>query len=138
MFYNIFISKLQGVSWIMRARREFDDANSPRAFNLPTVNFEATDYTRMIDWSTVQCTEPPLTMEMSEEDVMAIIETPHTFPPYPNHTQAVERAVRVVTEVAPKRASQDARDRMIANVMESRKICPVLHSKQDALPMVDT
>ena len=129
---------LQGVSWIMRARAEFNKDNNPRAFQLPTLNFDARDYTTMIDWTTAQCTEPPLTMAMSDSEVEAIIKTPYNTLPFPNHTQAVERAVRVVTEVAQKRSTKEGRDKMIANVMESRRICRVFKSKQDGLPNLDS
>ena len=58
----------------------------------------------MIKWEEVPCTEPPLTMGMPMDEVMAAIGEPLRVPKYPNHTQRVEAMVRVVTEVATKRA----------------------------------
>ena len=48
---------------------------------------------------------------MSLDTIMDIFRVPHILPPYPNHTQGVERMVRVITEVATKRAGYTARHR---------------------------
>ena len=51
----------QAVMWIKQARDNFNPADHPRQFVPPDVKFEASDYTKMIDWDKVPCTEPPLT-----------------------------------------------------------------------------
>jgi hypothetical protein len=73
--------------------------------------FKALNYFDMIDWESEPCTEPPLTMDMSLDDIMGAFTEPLRLPPYPNNTQAVERMVRVVTEVAPNRVGFTARHR---------------------------
>ena len=123
----------KAVLWVRRAREEFSVTDHPRQFVPPKVNFHARDYTEMINWVEVPCTEPPLTMGMTMEEVMVALKEPLRFPNYPNHTQRVEAMVRVVTEVADKRAGYDARQRMILNLLESRKICPSFKTKKDAL-----
>ena len=65
----------------------------------------------MINWDKETCTEPPLTMDNSLDSIMEYIGSPLNLPPYPNHTQAVERMVRVVCEVASKRVGYLARQR---------------------------
>ena len=72
---------------------------------------DSQNYFDLIDWDVVPCTEPPLTIDMDLETVMAAIAAPVKLPNYPNNTQAVERMVRVVTDVAPKRAGYNARHR---------------------------
>ena len=72
---------------------------------------QALNYFDLIEWESQPCTEPPLTMEMSLDTIMDMFRLPHILPPYPNHTQGVERMVRVVTEVATKRAGYTARHR---------------------------
>ena len=52
---------------------------------------------------------------------------PLKLPSYPSNTQAVERMVRVVTEVANKKA----RHRMILKLLESRKMVPKFNTKKD-------
>ena len=126
----------QAVLRIKRAREEFNDSDHPRQFKAPVVNFGATDYTRMIDWETEPCTEPPLTMEMPIGDIVKACRAPLKMPNYPNHTQRVEAMVRVVTEVAPKRAGHEARERMILQLLESREKCPVFDTKKHGMALL--
>ena len=72
---------------------------------------QALNYFDLIDWDTEPCFEPPLTMDMDLDTIMGAFREPLILPPYPNHTQEVERMVRVVTEVAIKRAGYTARHR---------------------------
>ena len=65
----------------------------------------------MVDWETETFTEPPLTMDLSLEEIMDCIRSPLILPAYPNHTQSVERMVRVVSEVSSKRVGFRARHR---------------------------
>ena len=48
---------------------------------------------------------------MNVDQLMCAFKEPIILPAYPNNTQAVERMVRVVTEVAPLRAGYSARHR---------------------------
>ena len=89
------------------------DLNNPGLYNFETtfplpVNFEATNYTDMVDWDSMPCTEPPLTRDMTDAELDEIVEKGHRFQDFPNHTQKVEAAVRVVHETATKRASHQA------------------------------
>ena len=123
--------------WILRARREFSEESHPRQFVPPLVNFAATDYTELVDWDKIPCTEPPITMGMSEEEILAAIETPLHLDPYPNHTQQIEQMVKVVTDAAKRRANPVARDCLIVQKLESRKICSVYDSKKAGLAFLN-
>ena len=120
-----------GVLRIMKGRREFDVSNHPRKYNPPKVDFKAKNYFDMVDWNSEPCTEPPLTMEYSAEEIFECIGSPLTLPNYPNHTQAVERMVRVVCEVASKRVGYLARHRQILQKLESRRKVPKFNTKMD-------
>ena len=137
---NIIISMLsdereevrrRAVLYIMRARREFNPDENPRQFVQPEVNFQAANYFDLADLDNEPCTEPPLTMDMDLDTIMGAFREPLNLPPYPNNTQAVERLVRVVTEVAPKRAGYTSRHRMILKLLESRKMVPKFNTKKD-------
>ena len=52
-----------------------------------------------------------ISQDMSVDELMEAFRTPLRLPAYPNNTQAVERMVRVVTEVAPLKAGYTARHR---------------------------
>ena len=127
----------EAVNWVKRARQEFDPANHPRQFFPPTVDFTATSYTKMVDWEQMECTEPPLTRDMSEAELDEVVEKAYKFEDFPNHTQQVEAAVRVVHETATRRASHRARDNLIHQLLEGRGKCSKFKTKRDGLGMLD-
>ena len=137
---NILISMLadqreevrrRAVLLIMKARREFKIEEHPRQFTKPEVNFKAANYFDMIDFEVEPCTEPPLTMDMDLDTIMGAFREPLILPPYPSNTQGVERMVRVVTEVASKKAGFTARHRMILQLLQSRNMVPRFNTKSD-------
>ena len=65
-------------------------------YRLPKVNFQAETYVDLIDWEAECLSEPPLTWNKTDEEILSFKETPFAVPKYPCHTQAVERAVRLV------------------------------------------
>ena len=119
-----------------RAREEFNPENQPRQFFPPKVDFTATSYTKMVDWDSQPCTEPPLTRDMTLAELEDVVEKGHRFQDFPNHTQQVEAMVRVVDGAAIKRASHEARDSLIHQILESRRKCPTLNNKRDLSRMV--
>ena len=48
----------------------------------------------------------------------------------------VEAMVRVVDQSATKRATHEARDSLIHQLLESRKRCPTFNTKRDGLGLV--
>lgn len=110
---NIIISMLsddreelrrKAVLYIMKARRERIDDMGPRQFVPLKVKFEASGYFDLCDLESEPCSEPPLNMDIDLNTIMGAFKEPIMLPPYPNNTQAMERLVRVVSEVAPKKA----------------------------------
>ena len=81
--------------------------------------------------------EPPLTMHLSDDQIKAFEKTLLSIPNYPNHTQAVERAVKLTTEAASKVVGFEQRHGMIYPRIKARKLSPRFHSKKDALPMLE-
>jgi hypothetical protein len=106
-----------------------------RQFTVPPINFDCTDYTAMIDWSTVSVTEPPITMSISNDDLRDFIREPTTpvvtFDRYPCHTQAVERCIKVVTEASQSVCGENRRDGFIRTRLESRAKMPIFETKRD-------
>ena len=62
--------------------------------------------------------------------IFSAFASPLHLPAYPNNTQQVERAVRVVTEVAGKRVGYNARHRLILQLFASRKSMPKFNTKK--------
>lgn len=81
--------------------------------------------------------EPPLTMRLSNDQIQDFSLTPISIPDYPNHTQAVERAVKITTEAASKVVGFEQRHGMICQRIKARKLIPKFHSKKDALPLLE-
>ena len=60
------------------------------------MDFCATSYTKMVDWDSLPCTEPPVTRDMTMAEQKVALEKCHRFEDFPNHTQQLEAKVRVV------------------------------------------
>jgi len=73
--------------------------------------------------------EPPLTMQLSVEQLDKIAEEPIRME-VPCHSQAVERCVRMVTEASSQVYGMDARDGYIKARIKSREMTPSFKSKQ--------
>lgn len=113
---------------ILKARQ--NKPNNVRIFKVPKINFAATDYTELIDW-THNVTEPPLTMHISDEDLHLMIrrqEAP-TLKKFPCHTQAVERAVKIITEASFTVCGAQSRDGFIRTKLQARADLPSFENK---------
>ena len=84
-----------------------------------------------MDWDKVEKTEPPLTMDLNEESLLAVIAEPLKLPSYPNHTQGVERFMPVVEMACSQRVGNSARDWFILLLCKSRNLVPKFDSKKD-------
>ena len=82
-----------GVHYILEARKNINPQHQPCQFLPPKINFAAKSYTDMIDWSKEQKMEPPLTIQMTENEILESLEKLLKLPSYPCHTQDVERLV---------------------------------------------
>ena len=82
-------------------------------------------------------TEPPLTLDLNEAELLAIKETPFEVPNYPCHTQAVERGVKLVSEASAAAIGQEAREGFICQRIKERKVLNKFESKKDYYPKVE-
>ena len=83
---------------IIKARSKKKDCI--RTFQLPKVNFAAKSYVELIDWQKSLVTEPLVTLRLTDDRRRDIMQEKSTFESadFPCHTQAVERAIKTVTE----------------------------------------
>jgi len=121
-----------GMRRILKARKTV--LSGIRKFVVPKLKFDASDYTELIDWQ-MCVTEPQLTSDVSEEDMMQFVATHASqkfhFPRFPCHTQAVERCVKVVTEASAAVCGVKAREGFIRPRLESRRIMPTFNTKKE-------
>lgn len=122
-----------GLRRILKAREV--KTKGIRQFKLPSLNFDAADYINLIDWQNIKVTEPPITSNISTEDLKQFINSSATpivdFPKFPCHTQAVERCVKLVTEAAKSVIGSVSRDGFIHARIQGRQEMPNFESKQD-------
>lgn len=121
---------------ILAARKQ-GSKHSLRVFNVPKVNFQAEQYIDLIDWHWQHAirVEPPLTKNISEQDLVHYIAnsdlTHLSFPRFPCHSQAVERAVQLVSEVSRLVCGYQRRDGTIKSKLMSRSEMPKIDTKKD-------
>ena len=77
--------------------------------------------------------EPPATMAISGTELDNYISTKHLFEvgKYPLHNQAVERAIKVVSESSSQVCGQETREGYIKTRLASRKRMSIFESKKD-------
>jgi hypothetical protein len=103
-FENILLAMLGDTSLEVRelAVKKFGEIrNKPvRKFKVPSINFIASSYTNLIDWNTDFFNEPPLTINMSVEELTIFVKgvENHEIFKYPSHTQGSERCIRLVSK----------------------------------------
>jgi len=85
----------------------------------------------MIDWEAERLSEPPLTSNKTEVELLSFKETPFGVPKYPCHTQAVERAIRLISEASATVVGKEVRDGFIRQRIEARKELPTFKTKQE-------
>lgn len=123
-----------GFRRIIKARNVTSTKNSIRSFQTPKINFSATEYSEMIDWTNTDLSPPPLLRRVSDEDIWSKVESGKTaeewkFDKFPCHTQAVERCVKLVTEASQKVVGSSNRDGFIRTTLLSRATMPSFSSK---------
>ena len=108
-----------------------------RKYVVPKINFKATSYTQLIDLQKPGITEPPLMLSISDAQISSFKETPFEVPSYPCHTQANERAVRLVSEASSKVVGQKSRDGYIRQRIRARKELKKFATKRDFFQKVE-
>ena len=90
--------------------------SSLRKFAMPDVNFSATNYRNIIDWEVVSISEPPIFQFWSDEKLFPAIDNHLTDANnLPNHTQAVERNVQLVSTVSRIYNDQNTRHEVVVS-----------------------
>jgi hypothetical protein len=96
---------------------------------LPKIKFQAKSYHTMINWETELKSEPPYIAALTNEQLISILDTPLDVPKWPNHTQAVERGIKLLTEACTEVTGQRERDGYIRQRLFSRQLMPSFKTK---------
>ena len=104
---------------------------SIREVHVPALKWQAKSYHTMIDWKDSLESEPPYIAQLSDHDVVNILDRPLQVPRWVNNTQAVERGIKAVTEACTAVTGHLERDGYIKQRMHSRKLMPKFNTKRD-------
>ncbi|GBM39395.1 hypothetical protein AVEN_97016-1 [Araneus ventricosus] len=119
---------------IIKSRESSSNGKSVHVFLPPKLNFEATNYTEMIDWSSITITSQPIFRDISTDVFKFIVhdkKNPENFVHFPCHTQVVERYVKLVTEATAEVYGFQNRDGFIRSTFFSQSIMPEFDHKAD-------
>ena len=106
-------------------------ARGIRFYKLPSLQFSALHYTRMIQWKKKTLSEPPVTRELSDEVISSAIAQPLNFPKFPVHTQSVERCVKKVSESTKEVCGEAAQLGLILSRVKARADREAFDTKKD-------
>lgn len=110
---------------------------TPRLFQVPLIDFNASTYIDLINWQE-NLTEPPILKNLSDQEIQNVVESGGEsellFIRLPCHTQAVERAVKNTTEASTSQCTRESRLGAINVKLESRKQMPKFETKKDFKP----
>ena len=103
-------------------------------------NFKALHWTDLIDLSVNGVGEPPLTLDLSDNEIQNSLLTGEKIdlPDFPSHSQGVERAVKLVTEASQSVYGFEARHQQIlANVL-CQQLRPAFSSKGSYMELFES
>ena len=117
----------------IKQSRSNKSSKKVREFRIPELNFDCKDYHNIISWQSIDVTEPPATTAISDPELDNYISTKHLFKvaKYPLHTQAVERAIKIVSEASSQVCGQQTREGNIEARLASRERVSIFESKKD-------
>ena len=126
---------IQELGWrrILKARdNERTRSAEVGAFLVPKINFGASTYYDMIERDDI--TESTLTKDITRVCIMDCLNRKQfdielKFVNFPSHTQAVERHIKLVTEVSSRVSGQSQREGAIMTTLASRKKMPKFNFK---------
>ena len=119
------------------AERAAIENSTVRQFDVPKINFKATTYPNLINWKKTSFTKPPMTLALSDDELRGLVEKPLFVPFYPCLTQAVERAIKLVTEAVGSIVGTESRDGYIQQKIKSRKEVCLKGSKKNFFPKLE-
>lgn len=95
-----------------------------RVPRIPCYSTECFDWGDMIDLDSVPLYEPPCVSHLDDQSIMDMVDNRKSPPNFPLHSQSVERAVKLTSEVTKMAVSLEKRNQLALGKTESRKLRP--------------
>ena len=127
--------RIWAVDMILKIRgsnNEGDKKIRPRV--LPLLNIKAEKLVDLISWD--GATEPLYTCDLTNGELQEIKQKPMEVKYFCNHTQAIERAVKEVTEASAAVYGKDRRDGFIRGRAAHRELMPCFNSKKNLAKLI--
>lgn len=130
------------VDIIMRGRQSSNQPDKIRTFEKPDIDYGARHYTEVVSIDVNDGIEPPIAKILSESDLKLCIEEKDNvvskmLESIPNHTQAVERLIRVVSQSSKKISDEKKRNEAIVVKLQCRKVLKNVETKKDFVDFVN-
>ena len=111
---------------ILEERKKDQTSDTVRVFKIPVMNFNATQYTELINWETENIFEPPFTKKFSIDELKSFFNKlgPIEISKFPCHTQATERCIKLVTGASSAVLGVDNRNGYLHAKISSQKAMP--------------
>ena len=125
-----------GIRKILNSRQTSGN-EEPRPYKLPELNLKAKNYHSIILWNSSMSSDPPLLKNISTDKLKETIQKKEVnicldhIKDMPCHTQAVERAIKDVTEASSRVYGEERRDGMIRTRRQARREQSSFESKKD-------
>jgi hypothetical protein len=116
------------VGKIQQIRSTPDQVLTPT--RIPKLNFEAEDWSQLVDVSSINCQQPPCVQKLSDDELEAMKTEPASPPEFPLHSQSVERAVKLTSEASRTSYVWEKKHEYIVAKTESRSKRPEFRSKK--------
>jgi len=101
-----------------------------RQFKVPNINVEATHFYELTNFDSIKdISQPPALMDLDDTSIAQMLTKPLVLQ-HPCHNQAVERHVKLVTEVASVVTGYEKRDGMIGQKIQSSLLMSKFDTKQ--------
>ena len=117
----------QAVDGIIEIRKIKEHSNIERTdsglsiFKVPKLNWDAENYTQIIDWDLKDFCEPPITMKLSDDEIRRFYSGDMFIPNYPSQSQSVERAVKLVSDACTSAYAYEDRHQLALSTQAARK-----------------
>ncbi|GBN08755.1 hypothetical protein AVEN_9918-1 [Araneus ventricosus] len=124
-----------GYGRILKAKTQNQKVKTVVTFKTPSLNFDATDYNELIDWTKCRLPSPPMMKGLITESFASVLQNKSLpefdFLNFPSNTQIVERCVKLVAESAEKMCGQGSKDGYIGETLFSRSTVPQFDYKSE-------
>ena len=97
---------------------------------VPALNFDAKEWSELVDVSSMACHEPPCVRNMPIEEIEQMAAN-GLGPAFPLHSQSVERAVKLVSDASKRSYIWEKRHSFCVSTSKSRKQRPQFRTKAD-------